>query len=531
MRDLGGGTVSGLLTARASAAPNQEAIVFGDSVMTYGELNDAATRCASALLALGLTPGDSVGLLVSNRPEYIVAHFALSRAGLRSVPINTAYKGAFLAFSLDHSDAKALITEARLADPVADLENLPAAVRSVVYIDGIPDRLPSGIQSVDWSATIESADLTRPLPDVQPSDIAVIAYTSGTTGRSKGVLSPALQQVVMAREVAVAMGTTTRDRLYTVLPLFHGAAAVASCVHAIYAGATICLSPRFSASKFWDDIRQTGATQFNALGSIIPMLLAQPESPHDRDHSVELVFAAPAPPEVLYRFEARFGVRIIEGYGATEIKNVMYSPVEGRKVGSMGKPTASSLIEIHDEKGQSAGAGVVGEIVYRPKQPNIMFTGYHRDPQATLNTLGDLWFHTGDLGYVDDEGFFYFVDRKKDALRRKGENISSQEVEAVLMLFAGIHDAAAIAVHSDLGEDEVLAVVQVEDPEALDFEALFRHCDQVMPHFMVPRYFRASETLPRTPTGKVQKVTLRAEGVTEDSWDSLSAGLKPTRHL
>ncbi len=531
LRDFGGGSATGLLASRASYAPEQVALVFGGVEITYRELDDRVSALASALMSLGLKQGDAVSVFLSNRPEFLVAMFGIGRAGLRYVPVNTAFKGPFLEYALDHSGSRAIITESRLGAPIADLDPLPSGVTHVLYLDGVPENGPAGdVATHDWDELLSKTPVRTEFPVVLPGDVSGISYTSGTTGRSKGALGPALQGLVMAREVAVAMGTTTRDRLYTCLPLFHGAATVATCLHAVYAGATICLSPRFSATKFWDEIRESGATEFNALGSIIPMLLAQPPSPRDREHKVERAFAAPAPPEVLYRFEARFGIHIIEGYGSTETKNVTYNPREGRKVGSIGKPTASTILEIHDERGVQLLPGEVGEIVYRPRMANIMFKGYHRDPEATLAGMSGMWWHTGDLGYVDHDGFFYFVDRKKDAMRRRGENISSQEVEAALMLFPGIHEAAAVAVHSELGEDEVMAVVEVADADSFDLQALFAHCDKTMPHFMVPRYFRIA-ALPRTPTGKIRKVALREEGLTTETWDAHAAGLRTTRHI
>ncbi|WP_381155803.1 AMP-binding protein [Streptomyces iranensis] len=313
------------------------------------------------------------------------------------------------------------------------------------------------------------------------------------------------------------------------MPLFHGAAQINISLHAFYAGATVVLGRRFSASRFWDELRTHRVTQFNALGSVLPMLLAQPPSDRDRDHRATKVFAAPAPPQVLHPFEERFGVHVVEGYGLTEIKNVLYNPLGARKAGSLGLPTASSVLEIHDESGQRAAPGRTGEIVYRPRLPDIMFAGYHRDPEATLATMKDLWWHTGDLGYTDEDGYFYFIDRKKDALRRRGENISSHEIESVLLACPGVMAVAAIGTPSELGEDEVLVVVQPEPGHEPDLTKLFAHCDRSMPHFMVPRYYRVVDRLPVTPNGKVRKHQLRDQG-RAGAWDALAAGLAPTRH-
>jgi crotonobetaine/carnitine-CoA ligase len=527
----GDDTVSGLLAARARARPGKTALVFGGTELTYGELDQAATDVARGLIAAGATPGDSVGILLPNRAEYLPAWFGAARAGLVEVPVNTAYKGQFLDHALRRTDVRILITEAPLLDLVADLAEPPETLHTVVLLDEArPGRTPPGVRVLSWRELLDAGDPAGALPQVGPADPVAIMLTSGTTGRSKGVVYPNRMQVVAARECAAQLGTTPDERLYTCLPLFHGAAQVNLSLHALSAGATLVLGRRFSASRFWDEVRTHRVTQFNALGSILPMLLARPPSGRDRDHQARKAFAAPAPPPVLHPFEERFGVHLVEGYGLTEIKNVLYNPLDRRKVGSIGLPTASSIVEVHDESGRRAEPGRAGEIVYRPRLPHVMFSGYHRDPEATLATIRDLWWHTGDLGYTDEDGYFYFIDRKKDALRRRGENISSHEVESVLLAYPGVTAAAAIGTPSELGEDEVLAVVQLESGQRLDFAKLFAHCDASMPHFMVPRYYRAVEQLPVTPTGKVGKADLRGQG-RGDAWDAHAAGLSPTRHV
>lgn len=529
--DLADGTVGGLIAARAAAHPDKLALVFEDTELTYGGLDAAVTDVARGLVAVGGIPGSSVGIFLPNRPEYLLAWLGAARAGLVEVPVNTAYKGSFLDHALRSTDVRILITEAALLELVAELPEPPKTLNTVVLLDDAvpPRRNPPGVEVRTWSELLAAGDPVRELPRVAPDDPAAIMLTSGTTGRSKGVVFPHLMPLIGARECAAQMGTTPDERLYTCLPLFHGAAQINISLHCFYAGATLVLGRRFSASRFWDEVRAHRVTQFNALGSILPMLLAQPPSDRDRDHRVTKLFAAPAPPQVLHPFEERFGVHIVEGYGLTEIKNVLYNPLDTRKVGSIGLPTESSIVEIHDESGHRAAPGQAGEIVYRPRLPHIMFSGYHRDPAATLATTQDLWWHTGDLGYTDEDGYFYFIDRKKDALRRRGENISSHEVESVLLAYPGVVAAAAVGTPSDLGEDEVLAVLQVESGRQVDFEKLFAHCDQSLPHFMVPRYYQILDELPVTPTGKVRKNDLRGQG-SAGAWDSLAAGLKPNRH-
>ena len=530
--DLGGGTVGGLLTARAAANPDKVAVICNNQPRTFQELDRAATVVGSALLALDRRFGDSVGIYLSNRIEHLETWMGTAKAGLVQVPINTAYKHSFLEHALTHADVRVLITESSLAGALTDLPDLSTVLDAVVFVDHVPD-IARGVAPtvLTWADLLGLGDPDHQFGPVRPEDVTAIQLTSGTTGKSKGVVVPHLHNITGAREGATAMGTTRGDRLYTCLPLFHGAAQVNVFLRGLYAGATSIVAPKFSASRFWDDIRTHRATEFNALGSILPMLLAQPESEHDRDHTVERVFAAPAPPDVLHRFEDRFGVHIVEGYGSTEIKNVTYNPLDDRRLGSIGKPTSSTILEIHDANGNPAGPGTVGEIVYRPRLPHIMFKQYYRDPEATLATIHDLWWHTGDLGYADYDGFFYFVDRKKDALRRRGENISSHEVETILASFPGVIEAAAVATPSNLGEDEVLAVLHVDQPDTFDFKALFHHCDRLMPHFMVPRFYRVVDVLPRTPTGKIRKVELRESGHNTDVWDAHAHGLVPTRNI
>ncbi|MCQ8187027.1 AMP-binding protein [Streptomyces rugosispiralis] len=529
--DLADGTVGGLLAARAALRPDKPALVFDDSELTYGALDAAVTDVARGLISAGATPGSSVGIFLPNRPEYLLAWLGAARAGAVEVPINIAYKGSFLDHALRGTGVRVLVTDAALLELVAELPDVPHTLETVVLLDGERHRrTPPGVTVRTWNDLLTAGGPGVELPRVAPGDPVAIMLTSGTTGRSKGVVHPHLMPLVAARECAAQMATTADERLYTCLPLFHGAAQINISLHAFYAGATLVLGRRFSASRFWDELRDHRVTQFNALGSVLPMLLARPPSDRDRDHRATKVFAAPAPPQVLHPFEERFGVHVVEGYGLTEIKNVLYNPLGARKVGSLGLPTASSVLEIHDESGQRAAPGRAGEIVYRPRLPDIMFSGYHRDPEATLATMKDLWWHTGDLGYTDEDGYFYFIDRKKDALRRRGENISSHEIESVLLACPGVLAAAAIGTPSELGEDEVLVVVQPEPGHELDFTELFAHCDRSMPHFMVPRYYRVVDRLPVTPNGKVRKHQLRDQGRV-GAWDALAAGLTPTRHV
>ena len=529
---LGGGTVSGLLADRTARNPDKAALVFDDQELSYAHLDEAASAVARGLIAIGAAPGAAVGVFLPNRTETLVAFFGIARAGLVEVPLNTAYRGSFLKHALELTDVQILLTDPVLLDLVTALPERPPMLRTIVVLaDAVPAGLDlATVEVLTWQAMLDRGEPTTVFPECAIDAPVGIMLTSGTTGRSKGAIYPNLMPVVAAHEFSVAMQTTADERLYTCLPLFHGAAKLNLSLHAIAAGATVVLGRRFSASGFWNEIRRHAVTQFNALGSVLPMLLAQPPSERDRDHLARKVFAAPAPGPVLTATEERFGVHVVEGYGLTEIKTVVFNPIDKRKIGSMGVPSATTTIEVHNDLGLPVRPGHVGEIVYRPTAPHIMCAGYHRNPEATVETSRNLWWHTGDLGYADEDGYLYFVDRKKDALRRRGENISSQEVEAILLMHPSVVEAAVIGVASTLGEQEVMAVVQRLPGIDVDLEDLFAHCDRSMPYFMVPRYYRIMDELPTTPTGKVRKTDLRDAGLTDGVWDAEAAGLAPTRH-
>ncbi len=523
LRDLGGGTLSGLIASRARYAPDNVMLAFEGQESTYAEMDRMVSRVAAGFVALGLTPGLVAAGFMTNRPEYFHFSWGVNRAGLTSTSINTGFKAGFLHYPLAHAEVAVLVTEKRLGPALMTVDAYPPTLKTIIFVDGVPDEVPAGVGTIAWEDFLALGQADAVFPTRAPSDISAISFTSGTTGRSKGVIGPNLQGVVMGREAAAAFHLTPTDRLYTCMPLFHGMAQVTTGIAAIYAGATIVLARGFSASRWWDDMRETGATQASGLGSMLHMILARPPADNDRDHKVTRIFSAPAPADVLYRFERRFGVHLIEGYGSTEIKNVMYNPMIGRKIGSMGRPTATSIIEVHDDGGRRVPPGHVGEIVYRPKSPDIMMKGYFKEPEKTLEGMRGLWWHTGDMGSEDEDGFFWFHDRTSDRLRRRGENISSMELEGAVSSFPGITETAAVAVRSDVGEDEVLAVIETQGE--IDFVALVAHCAATMPRFMVPRYYRTLAVLPRTPTGKVQKTELRGIGLTDDTFDHVAAGI------
>ena len=313
-------------------------------------------------------------------------------------------------------------------------------------------------------------------------------------------------------------------------PLYHVNARYTTVLPSMWLDRATCvLHDRFSASRFWDICRAEGVTAFNFMGALVLMLFKQPERDDDADNPVRCAYGAPAPVAVLERFERRFGVELIEVYGSTELGACLQNRRGERRIGSCGREAPHYIVEIHDEDDNPVGPGVEGEIVVRPRQPHVMVEEYFGAPEASLAAFRNLWFHTGDRGRTDEDGWFYYVDRLKDAIRRRGENISSWEVEQVVSDHEAVAESAAIGIPSDLTEEELMVVVVLQEGAELAPEALLDFCQDRLPHFAVPRYVRFTDELPKNHAQRIQKQELRAEAVTEDTWDREQHGYVVTR--
>jgi len=365
--------------------------------------------------------------------------------------------------------------------------------------------------------------------DVLWSDPFIIMFTSGTTGPSKGSLMPHNYGLYMADICCEAAEYGERDCLYNVLPLFHGNAQVLSTLPALLSGARMVLGEKFSASRFWDDVRKFRCTEFNYIGGIVPILYKADPRPGDADNSLRIMFGAGAPEEIFEPFQKRFGVTLVEGYGMTEIGIPLVNTLKDNKPGTCGRIYPGYSLKVVDDNGFEVGPDTPGELMIRPSKPYSMMLEYYKMPEKTVDAWQDLWFHTGDYLRYDEEGYFYFIDRKKDALRRRGENISSFEVENTINSHPAVMESAAIAVKSPMGEDEVMVCLSLKPGESLQPERLIDFCSEKMAYFMVPRYLRFMKELPKTPTQKIQKQQLRQAGVTEDTWDIEVAGYKVRR--
>ncbi len=513
-----------LIDERAQRNGDGIFLFFEAQKISYDQIRRYSNRCANAFINLGITKGDKVSIMLPNCPEFLYTWFGLAKCGAVEVPVNTAYKGEFLRHIVDQSDSKIVVMAGEFLDRIKRIENDLKKVERVIVLGDIPkdvNELKIPIMSFEefFNSSEETVDVV-----VYPWDPVSIIYTSGTTGVSKGALEPHKLFIVCAEKMLEYREGGKDDIFYTFMPLYHFNAQVLTTLTALVAEAQMVLSKCFSASRFWDDIRRYGATQFNYLGAVMPILAKQPPKPDDLDNPVRIALGAGCPPAVMEEMEKRFGIKCLEGFGMTEIGIPVHVRVNDRRPGSCGKPMDIYELKLFDDRDNEVPVGEIGEIVFRPRDSYVMMLGYYNMPDKTLEAYRNLWFHTGDLARQDEDGYFYFVDRKKDALRRRGENISSFEVERAVNTHPRVLESAAVAVPSELGEDEVKICVVLKEDETLTPEELIAYCNDRMPYFAVPRFVEFMDSLPKTPTERVEKYKLKQAGITANTWDKEKAG-------
>ncbi|MGI8516193.1 MAG: AMP-binding protein [Acidimicrobiia bacterium] len=511
-----------MLRTRASVMPDHRVIEVDGTALTWDELDQQSMTMAGGLTSAGVGKGDVVCQMTSNSIDHVLVVFAAARLGAIECPINTGLRGKSLTHVLGHSGAKAVVVDQEFVDR---LEPALSDVANAQVVVGTDD-LPSGVagRRVIPRAELEGAPITD--QSVAPQDPATLIYTSGTTGPAKGVLHCQNFAFSAARAKAEAWGLSDSDVLFSPLPLFHANARYSTLLTACVINARAVIVKSFSASRFWNQVRESGATEVGTVGAVAPILLERDPSDQDRNHRVRMMHGAGALTlDQRTEFEERFGTRLVTGFSMTETSHLAtVSPEDPGRYRAAGKPISEFEVEILDEVDRPTTPGVVGEIAVRPRTPFSMFLGYYRDPQATLDAFRNCWFHTGDLGFLDAEGYLHWVDRLKDAIRRKGEMISSQDVEEAARTFAGVAEAAAVGVPGDLGEEEVKLYVRAAAGESLDLIALLAHCKSRLPDFAVPRYYEMIPDFPRTSTHKIAKSELRTAGIGPHAWDAMRKG-------
>lgn len=515
--------VGAMLRHQAQQQPEKVFAIFEDgSRWTYGETLRNVAKAAAALRDLGVRQGDHVLSWLPNGREALLTWFGLNMLGAVYVPVNTSYRGGLLEHVVGLSDAKLMVVHAQLMPRLADVEY--AALTDLVVVGDPAAASPPGLTAHPFDLLEKAAPLGD-VVDVAPWDTQYIIFTSGTTGPSKAVLSSFIQAHSMGCEAYDFL--TGDDRVLVNLPLFHVGGTI--FVYVMLAkGGSVVIEDSFRTDGFWESVRRNGVTSTCLVGAMTPFLLKLPPGNRDRDHPMRTIVTIPWNEDSLAVGE-RYGIDMYTGFNMTEISSPITSEANPPSIGTCGTARAGVEVRVVDENDCEVPPGTVGELIVRTDRPWAMNHGYHKNPEATAKAWRNGWFHTGDGFRYDEKGYFYFVDRIKDAIRRRGENISSFEVESEVTQFPAIREAAAIPVPSDLNEDEVMVVVAPSPGETIDPEALFRFLEPRMAHFMLPRYIRIVDDLPKTPTQKIQKVKLREDGITSDTWDREAAGIRVRR--
>lgn len=516
--------VRNLIDRRARDNADETFIVYENGTSwTHLELHRQVTSCAAGLQKIGLKQGELILLWLPNGPQAVRALLAINYIGAVCVPLNLSYRGEILQHVIANSGAKFMIGDSRLLDRLSGLDT--AELKTIIVVHGDAPR--SGRYSLVRESDIlmPGAAVEPPPQAIQPWDTQFVLYTSGTTGPSKGVLSSYTQRFAHAMAVT---SIRAGDRRLIHGPLSHTGGAGGICIM-LCKGGSVALVESFKTDLFWEHVRRMKPQVTSLLGATIPFLLKRPPSPDDRNHSLRAVTVAPVDDNAI-AFGKRFGVDVHGIYNMTEMSVPLFCGPNLTRAGQCGAaPRAGVEVKIVDENDIEVEDGKSGELVVRCDDPWVMMHGYLNNPAATAKAWQNGWFHTGDLFRRDPDGEYIFLDRVKDVVRRRGENISSFEVETAVSQFPGIREVAIVAAKSELSEDEVLAVISPVQGAAPDPAALIEFLRPKLPHFMIPRYVRVMQDLPRTSTQKIMKAELRNEGITADTWDREKHGIQVRR--
>lgn len=528
-------TIGRVLADKAATLESKAWLLWEDRQYTYAELEQVTNQYANGFSALGIRKGSHVALMLPNCPEFFWVIWGLGKLGAVAVPINTAAKGELLRYFIDQSDCEWIVVHEEWTDRVAVLASQLPKIKGYLYLGRQkPSDSAFGevrLQVIDLREMESASSSPQPLDSVRHSDVQLIAYTSGTTGPSKGVVCPHSQGHGVGYALSKHFGYRADDILYTCLPLFHCNALWYTCYAALWADAAIALAARFSASQFWDDISRFGATQFNSLGAMTNIIWKMPLP--NKEHRLRqcMTVPVPVPREIHLEFETRYHLDITSVYAMTETCAVTLSTPDdpAEKAGAAGKTRGYAEIQIVDDESRPLPPGESGEICVRPLEPGLMMLGYYKMPETTAKQMRGPWFHTGDRGYLDKDGYLFFVDRKKEAIRRRGENISAYEVELIISKHPKVLEAAAIPVASELSEDDVMVYIVLKPGEKVLHEEIVDFCNHNMAYFMVPRFVEFVDVLPKTPSQKIEKYKLKelAERRRSEIWDREKAGIKP----
>jgi len=530
LRDVAPESVSmvALLESRAAEDAARTFFTWGEERYALGTFDEAVDRMAGNLQAFGISTGTHVAVLMDTSPDYLTLWFALAKLGAVEVPINTAYLGDLLRHQLTTSGATVAVVDAAYASRITAIE-ADATMLETLVVRGPAEIGAGSLRRHDFSSLLSDGPAFAPSSRPAHHTTAGIIFTSGTTGPSKGVLLSHHYLAAYGYMYAEVNGLASDDVVFNFMPFFHMGAKFLT-IATLVCGGMMRLAPRLSISTFADEVRAHGITNFVGVGGICNMLLSKPAREDDAKASIRTVYAVPDPAESHDELEQRFSCRVTTVYGSTEAGLPIWRGVtDAYRAGSCGRASPYYEVRVVDDYDNEVPAGESGQFVVRPKLPFLVGSGYVGMPEQTIRAWRNLWLHTGDRGRVDTDGHFYFEDRATDTLRRRGENISSFEVESLVTQHPAVSEAVAVAAPSGIGEDEVRVLVILREGESMTPEELLQHCSTTMPYFMVPRYIDIVDDLPRTPTAKVEKYKLRAEGLTPATWDREAHGWRVKR--
>ena len=502
--------------------------------LSFAEFDRLTDCLATALADLGLTAGDRILGLLTNSKEFMITMIATHKLRAVFVPVNTELRGGFLEHQIINSSPRIIVVDDNLMGRFSSFDPSETGIETVVGVgdESSPDISKLGllaeVSQVRMDSLLDTTPNTEKLADPSPSDVCTIMYTSGTTGPSKGVLMPQGHCYLFALGIVAAMELTEQDRYFCCMPLFHANGLFMQVYASLLAGSSCHVTKRFSVTDWLNIVREENITVTNALGVMPEFIFRSPPSPNDRDHKMTRILAIPVAEEWGVAMQERFGVKLRQGFGMTEVNMVAYSDLDDPVMSGCAGPPLSDFFEViiaDPDSDVELPRDQVGEILVRPKIPFCFNVGYFKMPDKTVEAWRNLWFHTGDAGRMDSEGRLFFVDRIKDRIRRRGENISSYELEQTLNECPGVIESAAVGlrVPGAGGEDEIKAVIAINGPSP-DPEAFLDWCVPRMPRHTVPRYLEFVAELDKTASGKIRKQAIRDAGVTENTWDRESIG-------
>ena len=507
---IGTRTLRDLLNEQVSRYPDKTFLLFEDSEqkifeLTYAEFAEQVNRLSNVFIGLGVTKGKHVTLHLPNCLEFMTSWFALANIGAIMVPTNILSTKDEMAYVLEHSESVLVITEEKYLDKFADSQKKLPFLLDILLVRS------EGTEK-DIKQLIAKAKVDAPTIQLDSEDVAAMLYTSGTTSKPKGVQITHANYIFTGEVMSKSIRLTPNDRQFIVLPLFHGNAQYYSTMSALIVGGSIAITERFSASRYFKQAKRLGVTVGSLFAAPIRMILAQAYDPNDQHHSLRVIwFAQSVAEDQLNDFERKFGVSLLQMYGMTETVGVpLMNPLDGiRKNMSIGKPTIGYEVKIVDENGHEVPDGQAGQIIVKGIPSRSLMKGYYKDTKATSETLKDGWLYTGDNGRIGEDGYFYFVDRVKDMIKRAGENVAANEVESVLAAHPSIYESAVIGIPDAMRDEAILAYVILRENETSTEEELMNYCRERLAKFKVPDAIEFVDEFPRTSVGKVQKHILR----------------------